>query len=208
VSGEPATSALVSAGLCAVVGAGAGIAAWVATAARSRWLARALRDPRLDPAARWVSAEVRRSLEALLAEPGALAAPEAALERGLVLCAVDERLSWRGGLARLTPLAERLPVDPDADALRAELALGLGQIDRARTLLEALPPDHWRACAVRARLYEIDGDVERADAAWVAARHLAPRDRRAGLSLLLSALRSRHGREIGEPLTLWERPPE
>jgi hypothetical protein len=176
-------------------------------AARAAWMARAARDPRLDPAARWAGPDRRAALDSLLAEASTLDRV-VLVERALVLCAVRDRLSWRGGLRRIEPLAAELPDDPEGGALRAELALALGRVDAAETQVGALPPDQWRACTVRARLYELRGDVERAESAWVAARSLAPRDRRAAITRELGALRARHGRAVRDPLRLWERPPE
>ncbi|MEQ1504015.1 MAG: hypothetical protein ABMB14_17365, partial [Myxococcota bacterium] len=111
----------------------------------------------------------------------------------------DSRLAGRVGA---------LPRDPDGDALRAEVALALGRFDDAREVVAALPADHWRACSVRAALYELDGDVDRAESAGVAAIHLAPPARRPALTRRLTALRTRHRRTVSPPLTLWERPPQ
>lgn len=175
-----------------------------AIALRRAWLRAARLDPNRDPAARWVDPGRVRALDALLAAPPV---PLDAVDRGLALCAVDELLSWRGGLRRLQALVEALPDTADGRALRAEVALRLGEVPSARVQTEALPADHWRGCAVRAELYEIDGDVGRAESAWVAAASLAPEPRRAELYARLARLRARHNRVAVGHALLWERPP-
>lgn len=167
------------------------------------WRDRAKRDPRRDPGASRIPEERQRALEALLSETSD---PESSVDRALVLCEVDNGFSWRAGLRRLAPLIARLPETGDARALRAEVALQLGEIEEARTLVAAAPADHWRACGVRAGIYELDGDVERAESAGVASLLLAPVERRIGLSSRLEALRRRHRRWPTPTQALWDRP--
>ena len=121
------------------------------------------------------------------------------------LCAVDDVFSWRAGLRRLEPLIARLPDSDESHALRAEVALQLGEIERARQIVAGIAPDHWRACGVRAGLYELDGDVERAESARVAALLLAPADGRAEPTARLEGLRRRHRRWPNPTQQLWER---
>ncbi|MEQ1565745.1 MAG: hypothetical protein ABMA64_08925 [Myxococcota bacterium] len=172
---------------------------------RRWWRRRSQLDPARDPAAAWVTPAVERALaELVLADE----TPQITVERGLLLCEVDPDLSWRGGLRRLLPAAARLGDTTDDRALRAELWWRLGRVDDARRACASLPPDHWRACAVRAGLYELAGDPERSDSAWVAAAQLAPPSERARLYRRLRDQRRRRGASVGQPLTLWERPPD
>jgi hypothetical protein len=173
-----------------------------AAIARRRWVDRAKADPDRDPAAARVPEIRKAALEALLVEP---IDPADVVVRALALCAVDDVFSWRAGLRRLDPLLARLPDTDEGHALRAEVALQLGEIERARQLVAGAAPDHWRACGVRAALYELDGDVERAESARVAALLLAPGDVRAEPTARLQALRRRHRRRPSPTEQLWER---
>jgi hypothetical protein len=171
---------------------------------RRWWIRRAVADPRRDPGAGHADRARTQALDALLASG---ADPALMVAGGLAICEVDDEISWRGGLRRLVPVAERLGADADAAALAAEVRLRLGEIDRARTAVAALPADHWRACAVRAGLYAVDRDEERADSALVAAAQLAPAAERDRLYERLDRRRRRRGFRAGPHLTLWERPP-
>jgi predicted secreted protein len=186
--------------LAAVVAVGV-----AAPAARRWWSRRAWADPSRDPGAARVTPAIRDAVERLVT---ADAPPQRAVEQGLLLCEVEDLRWWRAGLRRVLPLADRLDGSPDADALRAELALALGELARARALCGRLPADHWRGCVVRAGLYAIDGDEERSDSALVAAAQLAPADRRDPIYRRLEARRRRRGAHVGPHLALWERPPE
>ena len=167
------------------------------------WRDRAKRDPRLDPVASRIPEERKRALEALLAEASD---PASTVDRALAICAADGGFSWREGLRRVAPVVAQRPDGADGRALRAEVALQLGEVDAARALLDDAPADHWRACGVRAAIYELDGDVERAESAWVASVLLAPAERRAAPAARLDALRKRHRRHPSATQDLWDRP--
>lgn len=172
---------------------------------RRWWYRRSQLDPSRDPAAAWVTPAIERALTELVHADGA---PEVTVARGLLLCEVHPDLSWRGGLRLLLQAAEHLGDTADDRALRAELWWKLGRIDEARGACASLPADHWRACGVRAGLYDLAGDHERSDSAWVAAAQLAPPSERSRLFRRLHEQRTRRGASVGLPLTLWERPPD
>mgnify|MGYP003885329241 CR=1 FL=1 len=163
------------------------------------WRVRRLADPGFDPALRHLSPPIRdrwtrawdtphppttmreaRTLvatESVACEAGpAIAALREADDRaglvalGLTLGHVDGH-PWRAALRTLPDLD---PTDADALAIEAERRFALGEHDRARELLDALPPDHWRACRVRGCLYALAGDPERSASAHHAAWALAP----------------------------------
>ncbi|HHO52426.1 MAG TPA: hypothetical protein ENK18_16540 [Deltaproteobacteria bacterium] len=125
--------------------------------------------------------------------PGALAGLAAA---ALQVCAVSPAgWHWRAGLRRALPLAvaaaQGAPADPEICAVEAEIRAALGELEVARSLVSRLPPDHWRACLVRAVLYEASGDPLRGESALNAAIELGPppvrprlRERRAALAAL------------------------
>lgn len=144
------------------------VSAWWTDRQRRRLRA----DPTVDPCAAHVTDEVRAALAALLEHP-----PEAAagLAAALDVCRVAMPCwYWRDGLRQVVPWASEVGDGPDAVALVAELHAALGEIDVAERLLSGLPADHWRACVVRAILYDAAGDDERVEAALVAAHELAP----------------------------------
>lgn len=190
-------------GILAAVGLLVGIAV-LGVVVRRWWLDRARTDPSRDPLASRVAADRKLALDHILEQA---TDPGDAVDRGLALCAVDDLFSWRAGLRRLMPLVERLADDADGQALRAEVALQLGEIEVARGLVGSAPADHWRVCGVRAALYELDGDVERAESAWVASMLLAPTHQRARPSVRLEGLRRRHRRRTTPTQDLWERGP-
>lgn len=170
---------------------------WVRAVAR-------FRDPRHDPAGRHADARaehlarlgegaslpaeaVQAALWAESPTPAAwdayaTAARQGDLTRqvalGLTLGHLDGS-PWRA-------LIRTLPAVPttsdDARAVEAERCLALGDLAAARDHLGRLPADHWRACRVRAVLYALDGDLERAASARHAALALAPEAARAALA--------------------------
>jgi hypothetical protein len=170
------------------------------------WGRRAWTDPRRDPGAARVSTEARRALEALITDPRQT--PSTLVAAALEVCEIDDLVSWRGGLAQVQPAVATLGVGVDDQALAAEFALRLGRVDEARAQVAPLPADHWRACRVRAGLYTIAGDAERAESAWVAVAQLGPPAGRAAAYARLEASRRRRGASVPRHVGLWERPPE
>lgn len=162
----------------------------------------ALTDPRRDPARRRISSARALALSELISRPGG--DPIAVVEEGLALCAVDRHLWWRGGIRSLSPWLEALPDSDDGRALRAIARARLGEIEEASALIVSLPGDHWRACLVRALLYEIAGDAERAESALVAALQLAPGAKKPPIERDLEILRRQTGRKPSPHHLLWE----
>lgn len=162
------------------------------------WEERALGDPERDPAARRITVVHRNKLAEAIAR--------GSVEDGLEATRVGF-LHWRGGLRQIVDMLDELPMDDDGNALRAEVRLALGEVGWARRLVESIPVNHWRACVVRAGLYAVDGDPDRADSALVAALQLAPPAARDGVLDRLTALRARFPRRRSPHLGLWERPP-
>jgi tetratricopeptide (TPR) repeat protein len=99
-----------------------------------------------------------------------------------------------GDLDRSTSVLEPLPnSDPDARALRVQLAVDRGDLDAAETLIRDGPADHPRINLFRGRLALHENDPRRAAAAFEAALHRDPTDRDA-IDGLGAALRS-----LGDP---------
>lgn len=151
-----------------------------------RWLRRRRQrawreDPTADPGEAHVTPEIREAVRALVARgPGD--DPAAAAAEALRTCCVAAPCwYWREGLRQVAGWAARAseaqPV-PDVLAVEAQLRAALGEIERAEELLAQLPADHWRGCVARAIVYEARGDVERAEAALVAAHELGPESER------------------------------
>lgn len=177
--------------------------AWLAWRGLGWWEERARSDPSRDPGARRVTTTHRTALASALDRER----PDEAVAAALAASRVTPDLHWRTGLRRVLDRLPALPADADGDALRAEVHLALGEVPRARDLVRDLPADHWRACLVRAGLYVLDKDAERADHAFVAALLLAPRPEQPDLVDRLTEHRRRHPRGRSRHLALWDRPP-
>lgn len=187
--------------------AAAGIAALALVGASLRWWERrAWSDPARDPAASRVGNGARAALDALLSREEL--PPAQVVAEALAICEVDELLSWRSGLARVAAHVAALGPSAEERALAAEHALRSGRPSAARALLDGLPADHWRVCQVRAGLYAIERDPERAESAWVAVAQLGPPEVRARATERVYASRRRRGVAVPPHVLGWERPPE
>ena len=98
---------------------------------------------------------------------------------GLTLGHVDG-LPWRAWIRELPALDGAH--DADAHALAAERHVALGELHEAARQLGEVPPDHWRGCRVRAVLYAMRSDRERAQSARYAAWALAPEEAKPALA--------------------------
>lgn len=168
------------------------------------WERRGWTDPRRDPGAGRIPPGAAAALERLLAAPDGDA--RRIVHDALELCEVDEVVSWRGGLSRVAAHVEALGSSVDDRALAAQYALRMGHLARAAQAVEALPADHWRACAVRAGLYTLRGDLDRAESAWVAVAQLGPAPARHQAYARVEASRRRRGVVVPPHVVSWERP--
>lgn len=109
----------------------------------------------------------------------------------------DYRVTLQYDLAEATlrPLPE---TDPDARAIRAQVALDRGEPEAAGALLREGPADHVRLNCLRGRLALQAGDAARAAEVFRAALERDPRDRDAiqGLGTAMQRLKDPRSREL------------
>ena len=152
-------------------------------------------DPSADPFAHELSEADRARVRERVAELRGTQAGAGARELAEVLALCEASAwcwYWRGGVRLLEPwLGAHEGSGHDRLAIEAEIRAALGELDAASSLLAHLPADHWRACVVRAVLYDARGDDARAESALVAARELGPSVMAERLEARLADLRGR-----------------
>lgn len=134
---------------------------------------------------------------ALAVDPDSAPALMGLAEAALALC--HDRTTWRAGLARALPLAERAaacaPRDPGARALLGLYRARLGHISQAEALALDLPAEDWRAQTLRAAIAQARGRKDAAREALRSAASLAPAPRRPHQLLALAEELAAHRRD-------------